>query len=141
MFQSIIESKINEHTAASQVEKAIITKEIIDLLKQREARFLQWDTRGWWTEIVSATQIHTKVAVSTRDFKSKSVAQRNLQTSCQQQNNTTTLSKNYDGKRRRFSDKNVFVCDKNAYRDVRNGDKCMLFETTDRSIRHCDRCI
>jgi len=97
MFQSIIESKVKEHSEASQAGKMAITRDIIETVKQKEGRFLQWDTRGWWTELTGTSHVHTKVAVSVRDFKSKSVAQQNRQNS---QSNTSVFE-NQDGKKRR----------------------------------------
>jgi hypothetical protein len=105
MFQSIIESKMKEHSEASQAGKMIITREIIDTVRQNEGRFLQWDTRGWWTELTGASQVHTKVAVSVRDFKSKSVAQQNRQ-DCQ---SSTSVFENQDGKRRKCTRDNGWV--------------------------------
>jgi hypothetical protein len=116
MFQSIIESKMFEHSAASQAGKAAITKKIIDTMRRSGGRFLQSDNRGWWTELTGESQIHTKVAVSVRDFKSKSIAQQNLQTS----RSSTTIFQNQDGKRRKLShesdspDCNCAICDSMA---------------------------
>jgi hypothetical protein len=97
MFQSIIESKIKEHSEASQAGKMAITRDIIDTVTQKKGRFLQWDTRGWWTELTGTSQVHTKVAVSVRDFKSKSVAQQIRQNS----QSSTSVFENQDGKRRK----------------------------------------
>lgn len=97
MFQSIMESKMLEHAAASQVGKMEITKEIIDEVKRKQGRFLQWDSRGWWMQLKGKSHIHAKVAVSVRDFKTKSIAQQNRQT-CE---SSTFVFQNQDGKRRK----------------------------------------
>ena len=117
MFQSIIESKMQEHSVASQVGKMAITKEIIDTVKQRGGRFLQWNTHDWWTELKGASQIHTKVAVSVRDFKSKLVAKQNRQTNqC-----STSLFQNQNGKRRKISRDDGFNSDSSG-----NQESCCL---------------
>jgi len=123
MFQNFIESYMLEHSAASQAGKTAITKKIIDTLRRSGGRFLQWDNRGWWTELTGESQIHTKVAVSVRDFKSKSIAQQNLQTS----RSSTTIFQNQDGKRRKLSyesdspDCNCAVCDSMAMEKPERG--------------------
>eukprot|EP00536_Pseudo-nitzschia_multiseries_P015344 jgi/Psemu1/311983/fgenesh1_kg.864_\ len=84
-----------------------ITKEIIEEIKRKGGRFLRWDKLGWWTEIEGQTQIHAKVAVSVRDFKSKLVARANQQ-SC---SSSTSVFRNQDGKRRKI------VQEENDYSD------------------------
>mmetsp|Transcript_22713 Transcript_22713/g.48209 ORF Transcript_22713/g.48209 Transcript_22713/m.48209 type:complete len:481 (+) Transcript_22713:126-1568(+) len=106
MFQSTIESKIKEHSAASQKGKMAITKEIIAEVKQNDGRFLQWDTRGWWMEVKGASRIHAKVAVSVRDFKGKSVAQRKTRQTFE---SSTYLFQNQHSKRSKLSNENC--CD------------------------------
>ena len=113
MLQSVMESKMQEHSAASQVGKTAITKEIIDEVKRKKGRFLQWDSRGWWTELTGKTIIHTKVAVSVRDFKSKSIAQQNRQT-CE---SSTFVFQNQDGKRRKVSHDGDGDSDSSANKD------------------------
>lgn len=99
MFQSIIESKVHDHITASQAGKVAITKEIIKVVKEKNGRFLQWDNQGWWVEIIGDTLVHSKVAVSVRDFKTKSVAKQN-----QQKNHcSTAIFRNQDGKRRKIT--------------------------------------
>ena len=99
MFQNVIESKMQQHATASQLEKKAITMEIIEDIKRMNGRFLQWDERGWWTEIEGKSNIHARVAVSVRDFKSKSVAKKNRQNF----ESGTAVFKNKDGKRRKIA--------------------------------------
>jgi len=79
MFQSVIESKMNEHSAASKIEKMAITRDIIESLRQKKGRFLQWDSSGYWTELKDPSLIYGKVANSVRDFKRKTAAKQNQQ--------------------------------------------------------------
>ena len=98
MFQSVIESKMKEHSAASQGEKIAITRDIIEILRQRKGRFLQWDSAGYWTELKQPSLIYGKVANSVRDFKRKSVAIQNQQNA----ESSTSIFQNQDGKRRKL---------------------------------------
>mmetsp|Transcript_27603 Transcript_27603/g.64807 ORF Transcript_27603/g.64807 Transcript_27603/m.64807 type:complete len:480 (-) Transcript_27603:197-1636(-) len=102
MFQSVIESKMKEHAVASQVGKIAITKDIIDLLRQKKGRFLQWDSGGYWTELKDPAIIYGKVANSVRDFKRKSYAKQNQQNS----ESSTSMFRNQDEKRRKLPEVN-----------------------------------
>lgn len=99
MLQNVIESKMQRHSNASQFGKKAITTEIIEDIKRKNGRFLQWDKRGWWTEIQGKSNIHSRVAVSVRDFKSKLVAKKNRQNF----ESGTSVFKNQDGKRRKIA--------------------------------------
>ena len=84
MFFNLIESRMQEHSAATQLERSEITKSIIWTIRNSGGRFLGWDnSRSGWIEIVGMSQIHKKVANRVKAFKSRSTAtvQQTLQSS------------------------------------------------------------
>jgi len=77
MFRSLIESKTDEHFAASRSEKAVIAWWIVREVERRGGRFLRWDSRGWWTEIKDRSEIRYKIPTYFRDFRRNMKARRN----------------------------------------------------------------
>ncbi len=106
-FQSIVLSKIKEHSAASQTRKSEIIKAIINTVRENGGRFVQWDTRGWWTELENDSKIHAKVAIAMRDSKKRMSARYNHQLS----HSSTSIFKHQDGKRRKISHEDGFTSD------------------------------
>jgi len=68
MFRSLIESKIDEHFAATRSEKAAIAWSIVREVELKGGRFLKWDNRGWWTEFEDRSEIRYKIPTYFRDF-------------------------------------------------------------------------
>ena len=79
-FRCLVESKHESPSIVSQTTQAELSEQLIEEIEVVGGRFLKWDNRGYWTEIKDQLQIHTKVALSIRDFKYKTKAQRNRQT-------------------------------------------------------------
>ena len=100
-FRCLVESKHEIPSIVSQTTQAELAEQLIEEIEARGGRFLKWDNRGYWTELTDRLQIHTKVALSIRDFKYKTKAQRNRQTN----QSYTYLFQCQDGnKRRRTND-------------------------------------
>ena len=76
MFRSSIESKMDEHFAATRSEKAAIAWSIVREVELRGGRFLKWDNRGWWTEFEDRSEIRYKIPTYFRDFKRNSKARK-----------------------------------------------------------------
>lgn len=90
MFRSLIESKIDEHFAATRTEKAAIAWAIVREVERRGGRFLRWDNRGWWTEFEDRSEIRYKIPTYFRDFTRNKKARklyRKLQNNTTEQNN------------------------------------------------------
>lgn len=79
-FRYMVESKHENPSLVSQTTRAELAEQLIKEIESCEGRFLKWDNRGYWTELKDPLQIHTKVALSIRDFKYKSKAEKNRQT-------------------------------------------------------------
>lgn len=77
MFRSLIESKLDEHFAATRKEKATIAWWIVNEVERRGGRFLKWDNRGWWTEFADREGIRYKIPTYFRDFTRNMKARRN----------------------------------------------------------------
>lgn len=100
-FRCMVESKHEVPSIVSQTTQAELAEQLIEEIEARGGRFLKWDNRGYWMELKDRLQIHTKVALSIRDFKYKTKAQRNRQTN----QSYTYLFQCQDGnKRRRTND-------------------------------------
>jgi len=76
MFRSLIESKMDEHYAATKREKASIAWSIVGEIERRGGRFLKWDTRGWWTPMEDRSEIRYKIPTCFRDFSRTMKARR-----------------------------------------------------------------
>lgn len=79
MFRSLIESKMDEHFAATRSEKAVIAWWIVREVERKGGRFLRWDNRGWWTEFEDRSEIRYKIPTYFRDFTRNMKARRNRQ--------------------------------------------------------------
>jgi len=100
-FRCMVESKHEDPSIVSQTTQAELAEQLIEEIEACGGRLLKWDNRGYWTELKDRLQIHTKVALSIRDFKYKTKAQRNRQTN----QSYTYLFQCQDGnKRKRTND-------------------------------------
>lgn len=99
-FRCMVESKHEVPAIVSQTTQAELAEQLIEEIESRGGRFLKWDNRGYWSELKDRLQVHTKVALSIRDFKYKTKAQKNRQTS----HSYTYLFQNQDGNKRRKTD-------------------------------------
>lgn len=100
MFQSLIESKLQEHTDANQAGKMSIVSALIQHIeKEKGGRFLTWDSKNnWWMDMmtipVSGAQnspgglftaqeleIQSKVSYAFRDYRKKLASREKLQVS------------------------------------------------------------
>jgi len=96
-FRCLVESKHEIPSIVSQTTQAELAEQLIEEIEVVGGRFLKWDNRGYWEEIKDRLAIHTKVALSIRDFKYKTKAQRNRQTN----QSYTYLFQCQDGNKRR----------------------------------------
>jgi len=101
-FRCLIESKHEHPHIVSQTTQAELAEQLIEEIGMMTGRFLKWDSRGYWTELKDRLQIHTKVALSIRDYKYKTKAQRNRQTN----QSFTYLFQCQDGNKRRKTNNN-----------------------------------
>lgn len=79
-FRYMVESKHEIPSLVSKTTQAELAEQLIREIEASGGRFLKWDNIGYWTELKDPLQIHTKVALSIRDFKYKTKAQKNRQT-------------------------------------------------------------
>merc|ERR1712232_310638 len=86
-----------ESSVVMHMKQADLANQLIEEVEMAGGRFLKWDNRGYWTEMKDRETIHTKVAISIRDFKYKTKAQRNRQTN----SSYTYLFQCQDGNKRR----------------------------------------
>jgi len=110
-FRCMVESKHEIPSIVSQTTQAELAEQLIEEIESNGGRFFKWDNRGYWTELKDRLQIHTKVALSIRDFKYKTKAQRNRQTN----ESYTYLFQCQDGNKRKRaqdsqSDANMTTC-------------------------------
>ncbi len=76
MFRSLIESKLQEHFAATRSEKAAIAWSIVREVELKGGRFLKWNNRGWWAEFEDRSEIRYKIPSYFRDFTRNSKARK-----------------------------------------------------------------
>mmetsp|Transcript_17386 Transcript_17386/g.39979 ORF Transcript_17386/g.39979 Transcript_17386/m.39979 type:complete len:197 (+) Transcript_17386:2-592(+) len=99
MFRSLIESRLDEHVAATRKRKGEIAWSVVEEVERRGGRFLKWDTRGWWTEFESQSEIRYKIPTYFRDFTRNMKARRNraiLNATSQKLNATNLRQKGQD---------------------------------------------
>lgn len=79
-FRALVEEYFNEHsdTTAHNV-KVAVTWRLIEEIERKNGRFLNWDNRGWWTELTDRNVIRSKVAASLKMHKKRILAQNNRQ--------------------------------------------------------------
>jgi len=109
MFWSLIESKSEQHSRASQEEKKEITWWVIRQVKQvKHGRFLSWNAKyGSWSVITDDAQTRTKVAVCFRDQKRRVQANSNFQVT---ESSTYEFERQDGNKRKRLNGKEVDEC-------------------------------
>jgi hypothetical protein len=80
IFRGLVEANFDEHndTAATDTKMAV-TWRIVEEIERKNGRFLVWDNRGWWVELLDRNQIRSKVAVSLKEHKKRVLMQKNLQ--------------------------------------------------------------
>ncbi len=93
MFHGIIESKHDEHCAAHQDDKAVITWWVIEQVESKGGRFLEWNDHSMWSQIMDRNHIRSKVSSCFRTFRRKLNAFKN--TSSQQQSADTYSFSSY----------------------------------------------
>ena len=100
MFQSLIESRLEEHDNANQAGKLSVVLSLIEYIQhEKGGRFLTWDAKNnWWLDMMSIPmsgthqnasgffqaqelEIQSKVGYAFRDFKKKLKTQHALQIS------------------------------------------------------------
>jgi len=104
MFQGIIESKHDEHCAAHQDDKAVITWWVIEQVEMKGGRFLEWNDHGMWSQILDRGHIRSKVSSCFRTFRRKLNAFKNSQ----QNESCTSKFTHQDGNKRRKVDVGIF---------------------------------
>lgn len=102
MFQGIIESKHDEHCAAHQDDKAVITWWVVEQVESKGGRFLEWNDDGMWSQIMDRGQIRSKVSSCFRTYRRKLNAFRNNQQS--DSATSTFIHQQYHGNKRRKLD-------------------------------------
>mmetsp|Transcript_13315 Transcript_13315/g.33500 ORF Transcript_13315/g.33500 Transcript_13315/m.33500 type:complete len:518 (+) Transcript_13315:144-1697(+) len=108
MFQGIIESKHDEHCAAHQDDKAVITWWVIEQVESKGGCFLEWNDHGMWSQIMDRGHIRSKVSSCFRTFRRKLNAFKNRQ----QSDSSTSNFTHQDGsnKRRKIQIDHVGSC-------------------------------
>jgi len=76
-FRCLLESITCPDVVLIKTTQAELAEQVILKIQETGGRFLKWNNQGFWTEIRDKLQIHSKVALSIRDFKYKSKTQRN----------------------------------------------------------------
>jgi len=99
-FRNLLESITFPSVVMFKITQAEMAEQLIRDIKDSGGRFLRWDNNGYWTEIRDKLQIHTKVALSIRDFKYKFRAQRKNR----QHNQSYTYLFCQDGSKRKRDD-------------------------------------
>ncbi len=143
MFQSLIESRLEEHDNANQAGKLAIVLQLIQHIQnEKGGRFLTWDaSNNWWLDIMAIPmtgahhspngffeaqelEIQSKVNYAFRDFKKKLKTQKALQVS----KSSTYAFERQDGsqmKRRKPNQKTKLdgcICSDSAESDHTDGD-------------------
>lgn len=100
MFQGIIESKHDEHCAAHQDDKAVITWWVIEQVEKKGGRFLEWNDHGMWSQILDRGHIRSKISSCFRTFRRKLAAYKSSQES---ESSTSQFTQQYGNKRRKIN--------------------------------------
>lgn len=74
-FRCLLENITAPEAAPFKITQAQMAEQLIQKIQSNNGRFLKWDKLGYWTEITDPLHIHTKVALSIRDFKYKTKMQ------------------------------------------------------------------
>jgi len=101
MFRDLLEENFVEYntTLVHSGKQTVITR-IIDGVKERNGRFLEWDSRGVWIVIIDPVQIRAKVANSLLYYKRMISAKQNMQSS----KSSTFIFERQDGRKRKRGD-------------------------------------
>jgi hypothetical protein len=75
-FRCLLESFTSPDVVSFKTTQAEMAEQIVRDIEGAGGRFLKWDNKGYWTEMRDRVQVHNKVALSIRDFKYKTKAQR-----------------------------------------------------------------
>ena len=116
-FRGLIEMKHHQFRAGSAFTQAVLAEDIVEEIEGLNGRFLAWDSRGYWTELLDRDQILFKVEVSIRDFKVKIKARKQVQTN----DSSTNRFKQQDGSRRKRK-KTLIDCTGNSKNSGSDGD-------------------
>jgi hypothetical protein len=80
-FQSLIEAKHEEHSQSHQDDKALITWWIVEQVELKGGNFLEWNSKGMWSQILDRAHIRSKVSSCFRTFRRKLNAMKHTQDS------------------------------------------------------------
>jgi hypothetical protein len=76
-FRYMVEMKLAVVTDKTQAELA---QQLVEEVESKGGKFLKWENKGhYWIELKDNLLVHTKVAMSIRDYKYKARAQKNRQ--------------------------------------------------------------
>lgn len=75
-FRCLLESITSPDETPLKTTQAQMAERLIQDIESVGGRFLKWDSQGYWSTMRNKMNIHTKVALSIRDFKYKTKAQR-----------------------------------------------------------------
>lgn len=75
-FRCLLESITSPDETPLKSTQAQMAERLINDVESVGGRFLKWDSQGYWSAMRDKMAIHTKVALSIRDFKYKTKAQR-----------------------------------------------------------------
>ena len=101
-FRCLLESIAYPDAETFKITQAEMAQRLVREIEATGGRFLKWDNRGYWVEVKDPSQKLNKVALSIRDFRYKTKAQRN-----NRQNNasdTYLFCQSDGGKRKREED-------------------------------------
>eukprot|EP00536_Pseudo-nitzschia_multiseries_P007986 jgi/Psemu1/240781/estExt_Genewise1.C_1940027 len=81
MFRGLIETHIDEHSAASQDRKKSLTWQVIQEVETKGGQFLVYNKGvGTWTKLVDRVQIRHKIANCFKEYRRKIRANQKMQT-------------------------------------------------------------
>ncbi len=96
-FRCLLETITSPDHPAIKLTQAQMAEQLIKEVESNSGTFLKWDTNGYWIEIADRLHVHTKVALSIRDFKYKS----KMQQSNRQNNQSYTYLFCQEGSKRK----------------------------------------
>jgi len=96
-FRCLLENTTSPDHAPFKLTQAQMAEQLIQEVESKGGKFLKWDKRGYWIEIADRMHVHTKVALSIRDFKYKS----KMQQSNRQNNESYTYLFCQEGSKRK----------------------------------------
>ncbi len=102
-FRCLLESITSPEETSLKITQAQMAEKLINEIESVGGRFLKWDSQGHWSAMHNKMNIHTKVALSIRDFKYKTKAQRLNR----QNNQSYTYLFCQDGRKRNREEGNI----------------------------------